>query len=802
LLNLRDNPTFDQDACSIYIPLIFLNNPGIRFLYDQNPCGCETPAYFSDANLKAAVETALRKTDPTPTNMLRLTYLHACEIGVTSLAGLEYATNLAYLNLNNNNVTDISPLASLTNLDRLWLGDNSIIDVNALTGLTHLTDLDLWGNSITDVSPLVGLTNLDRLWLGGNNITDISPLASLTNLTKLYLWDNSVADITSLAGLTSLTDLDLGNNSITDISPLAGLTSLTWLYLWSNSIIDISPLAGLTNLTELQLWDNSITDISPLAGLTNLTKLYLYLNSISDISPLAGLTNLTVLRIRSNNFTDISPLAGLTNLTMLDLYGNSLTDISPLASLLNLTWLKLQNNSITDISALTGLTNLTWLRLGDNPLDRDAYCYDLQAIIDSNPGLVFLRFNTLNTNPPEGVSASDGTFADKVQITWEALCPAPGRTDTFQYMVYRSGSLGGAKEAISGWLTTTSFNDTAASVGTHYYYWVTSNYSTTFSNANEGWCATYILYVDDDQAGDPNSDGTAEHPLGTIQQAIDEADNGCTIIVKPGIYYGTIDFSGKPITIMRFEPNIPAILSDTIIDANELGTAVTFNNGEDSNSVLNGFTVTHGHAESAGGIYCYGSSPTICNCLIVGNRAYSDTGGGVYCVDSNAIFENCTISGNYASLEGAGLYLCDSNVVIVNSIIWDNLPQEIETACGLGPVIAYSDIGGSWPEQGNIGADPCFINTGYWDLNGTPEDPNDDLWVDGDYHLKSQAGRWDPNSQSWVVDGVTSPCIDTGDPNSPVGNEPAPNGNRINMGAYGGTPEASISLSTEPDVPE
>ena len=63
----------------------------------------------------------------------------------------------------------------------------------------------------------------------------------------------------------------------------------------------------------------------------------------------------------------------------------------------------------------------------------------------------------------------------------------------------------------------------------------------------------------------------------------------------------------------------------------------------------------------------------------------------------------------------------------------------------------------------------------------------------GDYHLKSQAGRWDPNSQSWVQDYVSSPCIDSGNPGCPLGDEPDPNGNRINMGAYGGTAEASKS---------
>ena len=59
------------------------------------------------------------------------------------------------------------------------------------------------------------------------------------------------------------------------------------------------------------------------------------------------------------------------------------------------------------------------------------------------------------------------------------------------------------------------------------------------------------------------------------------------------------------------------------------------------------------------------------------------------------------------------------------------------------------------------------------------------------YHLKSQTGRWDGNQ--WVNDTDTSPCIDAGDPTSDFTNEPAPNGNRINMGAFGNTAKASKS---------
>jgi len=42
----------------------------------------------------------------------------------------------------------------------------------------------------------------------------------------------------------------------------------------------------------------------------------------------------------------------------------------------------------------------------------------------------------------------------------------------------------------------------------------------------------------------------------------------------------------------------------------------------------------------------------------------------------------------------------------------------------------------------------------------------------------------------------SSACIDAGDPDDDWSSEPEPNGSRINMGAYGGTPEAARRLSS------
>jgi hypothetical protein len=115
-------------------------------------------------------------------------------------------------------------------------------------------------------------------------------------------------------------------------------------------------------------------------------------------------------------------------------------------------------------------------------------------------------------------------------------------------------------------------------------------------------------------------------------------------------------------------------------------------------------------------------------------------------------------------------------------------------------IVHYSDVQGGWSGEGNIDADPCFAALGRWVDTNNPEvtvtpSYSNSVWVEGDCHLKSQTGRWNPASGSWVLDGVTSPCIDAGDPKSPTGGEPEPNGGRINMGAYGGTAEASKSLS-------
>jgi predicted outer membrane repeat protein len=221
----------------------------------------------------------------------------------------------------------------------------------------------------------------------------------------------------------------------------------------------------------------------------------------------------------------------------------------------------------------------------------------------------------------------------------------------------------------------------------------------------------------------------------------------------------------------------------------------------------NSVTVVANCAFSGNTAYCGGGmyngwnrGADVTNCLFSGNLARK--GGGSYYCACEQTLRNCTFSGNRAD-EGSGL-ACDwcgadesSDIKIINSIFWD-WGDEIFNGDGSKIVVTYSDVQGSWSGEGNIETDPCFAMPGRWDPSGTPHDANDDFWVDGDYHLKSQAGRWETETLSWVQDGATSLCIDAGDPGSPIGLEPFPNGGIINMGAYGGTAEASKSYFGEP----
>ncbi len=225
-----------------------------------------------------------------------------------------------------------------------------------------------------------------------------------------------------------------------------------------------------------------------------------------------------------------------------------------------------------------------------------------------------------------------------------------------------------------------------------------------------------------------------------------------------------------------------------------------------TNAVLTSCTFKGNYGSTYhGGMYNIRSTVNMTNCLLVGNLSASSGSGMTLGSNANVTVTNCTVAQNKSQGTGAGIGaggIGPKYVTVKNSILWANSDSSGTSestqigGSGLNITINYSSVQG-WTGAlggtGNSGSDPNFALLGYWDNNSTPANPNDDFWVDGDYHLMSKGGRYDPSTQTWVFDTITSPCIDAGDPNSSIGSEPLPNGGIINMGRYGGTSQASKS---------
>jgi len=340
---------------------------------------------------------------------------------------------------------------------------------------------------------------------------------------------------------------------------------------------------------------------------------------------------------------------------------------------------------------------------------------------------------------------------------------------------------------------------------------ITGNMKSGYKGAgiNLSGCGKFNLIGCTIQCGTPNIVGNANHI--NIQ--------GC--LICDGEVAG-IMCSGEQIDI-----------SDCTISSNR-GTGirlsgfrfVSLNNEKDYRAFIRNCLITdNGHYPKAGGISCFRSDVIIEDCRIIANFGpgirldsckgpiirqniisanFADgRGGGINCDNSNVTIKNCTFTSNSATNNGGAIHTMSldqpTQVELLNCILWNNGAEPLIFWNKYSvDILRYCNIQGGWEGLGNIDADPLFADPGYWADANDPnvivelDDPNA-VWVDGDYHLKSEHGRWNPNTQTWAVDDVTSPCIDAGNPNTPVGDEPEPNGGRINMGAYGGTAEASKS---------
>ncbi|MBD3235065.1 MAG: T9SS type A sorting domain-containing protein [candidate division Zixibacteria bacterium] len=156
-------------------------------------------------------------------------------------------------------------------------------------------------------------------------------------------------------------------------------------------------------------------------------------------------------------------------------------------------------------------------------------------------------------------------------------------------------------------------------------------------------------------------------------------------------------------------------------------------------------TISGNLASYGGGIFARWHDATISKNLIRDNFAFY--GGGIYSMYTNTTIFNSTIIENGANWGGGICTSNDYSLSVTNTIAWNNDSNyQIYVEEGDDPQVTYSDVEGGWWGEGNIDADPMFVDpgNGYFDL------------------------------------GWGSPCIDAGDPNSPYD----PDGTIADMGAF------------------
>ncbi len=184
-----------------------------------------------------------------------------------------------------------------------------------------------------------------------------------------------------------------------------------------------------------------------------------------------------------------------------------------------------------------------------------------------------------------------------------------------------------------------------------------------------------------------------------------------------------------------------------------------------------------------------GAVGTMRNDLVVRNTCLEDnrSGTAIY-VDggpggpSTVMLENVTVADHPCPAmapDGAAVFVEDGSMIAVkNAIFWNNT-RDFATVTGGSYAITYSITQESG--TGNANVDPLFFDA-----------------VGLDYHVRSAAGRYTPGG--FVTDATSSPAIDAGDPASGFAQETTPNGGRVNLGAFGNTPEASRSPGGLPDL--
>ncbi|MBN1998703.1 T9SS type A sorting domain-containing protein [candidate division KSB1 bacterium] len=315
----------------------------------------------------------------------------------------------------------------------------------------------------------------------------------------------------------------------------------------------------------------------------------------------------------------------------------------------------------------------------------------------------------------------------------------------------------------------------------------------------------------------------------TIQAGIDRAAAGDTVLVAPGMYFENVRFRGRGVVVTSeyfLEGDLSKIENTAICNAtssssSDTASCVIFCHGEDSSAVLQGFTLSFGQGtkwvdpdlpdyiwRGGGGVFCFRASPVIKDNIIRDNSVTDKTGvdgaqaGGILCYGGNPRIENNIITANYADY-GAGLDINYSGCYAVRNVFSFNSGGQAYGGAGIwiigssddpirldnNTIVENSSLGGgTYGGKGGaifVWRGEAFGNNNIiWGNSQTSGGPVAEIGG-GKIHLTYSTVEYgfpgtgnldsDPlfaNEQYDLTD--LSPCIDSGDPVSPLDGDGTP----------------------------
>lgn len=293
---------------------------------------------------------------------------------ISSLEGLQYATNLNSLSAGYNNISDVTPIINSEKLGICFLNNNIFTDATFLNKAKWIENIDIEtfgiqnnfidfeeGNEnykaimkIVDDMPEYVYYILDDIY-GQNygNIEDIDKEVIVEDNLKNKLIEKNI-DTNNDGKLTrrelynanyvlNYEVLDLSNSEITDLSGLEYLNCYE-INLSANNITNIEPITKNNNISNLNLSNNKITDISGIENCHSISNLNLSNNKIVDISPI---TNLYKMQEDTGNYSHYG-----VRIMNINLSYNNIRNVESIVNWKNIGTLNLTNNKISDISAL------------------------------------------------------------------------------------------------------------------------------------------------------------------------------------------------------------------------------------------------------------------------------------------------------------------------------------------------------------------------------------------------------------------------------------------------------------------